>query len=117
MAQLTETAYGARAALLAEDRGGFARCVNASFDARRAMMALHPRHVEMIERARACGASANYSGSGGAVVAVCRDERQLGVVKQALAVIGCDTVRPTTPAPALSRARTGTAGGPANHEG
>jgi len=29
---------------------------------RRAMMALHPRHVEMIERVRACGASANYSG-------------------------------------------------------
>jgi hypothetical protein len=25
----------------------------------------------MIERARACGASANYTGSGGAIVAVC----------------------------------------------
>ena len=36
-----------------------------------AMLELDPRHVAMIECARACGAAANYAGSGGAIVAVC----------------------------------------------
>jgi glucuronokinase len=63
----------ARAALLNGDREAFAMAVDATFDARRRMMALDPSHVEMIRIARRAGAAANYSGSGGAIVAACRD--------------------------------------------
>jgi glucuronokinase len=66
-------AWDARAALLAGDLARFCRCVDATFDARRRMMSLDPRHVEMIELTRAEGAAANYTGSGGAIVAVCTD--------------------------------------------
>ena len=52
----------------------FAACVDGTFDVRGRMMALDPLCVEMIEAARGAGASANYTGSGGAIVAVCRDE-------------------------------------------
>ena len=75
MAELGDLARCARDALLAGDRPQlFARCVDRSFDARRRMLELDPRHVEMIACARTAGASANYTGSGGAIVAVCADE-------------------------------------------
>jgi glucuronokinase len=91
MSALARCAREARAALRARDREAFARCVDASFDARRRILALAPRHVEMIDAARAHGASANYTGSGGAIVAVCNDERHREAVALALAQVGCGT--------------------------
>jgi glucuronokinase len=91
--ELAQLARDAREALLAGDRDSFCRCVDGSFDARRRMLALAPGHVEMIELARVCGASANYAGSGGAVVAVCRDERHSEAVTGALGRVGCAALR------------------------
>ena len=91
MTRLAQLAREARAALLAGDRAAFAASVDASFDARAQMMELDVRHVEMIERARACGAGANYTGSGGAIAAVCRDESHRAEVTAALREIGCGT--------------------------
>lgn len=66
--RLAQLAAHAREALLAGDVEEFARCVDGSFDARAAMGSLEPAHVRMVEIARELGASANYAGSGGAVV-------------------------------------------------
>jgi glucuronokinase len=66
--RLADLGRRARDALVAGDEDAFARCVDGSFDARRAMGPLEPGHVRLVERARALGASANYAGSGGAVV-------------------------------------------------
>jgi glucuronokinase len=66
--RLRRLAAHARDALLAGDEAEFARCVDGSFDARAAMGSLEPAHVRMVEMARELGASANYAGSGGAVV-------------------------------------------------
>lgn len=74
MERLASHADGARAALVARDAGDFGACVDASFDVRREIVALDPRHVAMVQRARALGASANYTGSGGAIVGTCADE-------------------------------------------
>lgn len=90
LAELAQHARHARAALMAGDRAELARCVDASFDARRRMFTLDPRHVEMIECARECGAAANYAGSGGAIVAVCPDEDQRARAASALAGLGCE---------------------------
>ena len=92
MKELAELARGARAALIAGDREGLARAVDGSFDVRRRLVPLDPRHVELLERARALGAGANYTGSGGAVVAVCRDRAHAGEVARALAELGCGTL-------------------------
>ncbi|MGZ4231589.1 MAG: mevalonate kinase family protein [Solirubrobacteraceae bacterium] len=92
MTRLAEAAREARAALVRGDHAVFAACVDASFDARQRMMDLDERHVAMIERARACGAGANYTGSGGAIAAVCRDDSQCAEVTAALREIGCETV-------------------------
>ncbi len=86
---LASAARNARKALLEGDAEAFRGSVDATFDTRRQMMTLDPRHIELVETARACGASANYTGSGGAIVAVCRDEGQRQAVDDALSALGC----------------------------
>ena len=88
--ELARAAREARAALLTGDVKRFCGCVDQSFDLRRRMLDLDGRCVEMIETARASGASANYTGSGGAIVAVCPQPRRLATVEQALRCTGCD---------------------------
>jgi glucuronokinase len=94
MADLAEHARTARAALAARNLDLLAACVDGSFDARRRMLELDPRHIEMVECARAYGASANYTGSGGAVVCLCRDAAARDRVKAALERLGADTLVP-----------------------
>ncbi len=90
MASLAGRARAARDALVAGDRAAFAAAVDGSFDARARMLALEPAHVEMIDVARRAGASANYTGSGGAIVAVCANELHQTAVAEALGGIGCE---------------------------
>jgi glucuronokinase len=92
MRTLTAAAHDAAQALNAGDHAALCAGVDASFDARRSMLALDPRHVEMIECARAGGAAANYAGSGGAIVAVCRDATHRARVRAALNGIRCETL-------------------------
>jgi glucuronokinase len=97
MTRLAELAREARAALAAGDHAAFAASVDASFDARAQMMQLDDRHVAMIARARACGAGANYTGSGGAIAAVCRDNSHRDEVTAALRELGCGTAATGAP--------------------
>jgi glucuronokinase len=89
MPALAALAHEAAGALRAGDRAGFARAVDQSYDRRAGMVALQRSHVEMIATARAAGAAANYSGSGGAIVAVCRDASHREDVAAALQGLGC----------------------------
>lgn len=92
MAELAQLARTARDALRAGDRERLGHAVDGSFDARRRVLALDERHVEMVDHARALGASANYTGSGGAIVAVCRGQKHREDVAGGLAPIGCETL-------------------------
>jgi glucuronokinase len=97
MAALAALAASAREALLVGDADSFGRCVDGSFDVRRALLPdLDPRHVRMVEAARSCGAAANYAGSGGAVVGP-----RLGAspadLEAALAGEGCRLIEPALP--------------------
>jgi glucuronokinase len=85
MRELASIAAQARAALLAGDREGFGRCVDRTYELRASIMTLDPRDVAMVRCAQAAGAPANYTGSGGAIVAVCRDERHRLLVGERLA--------------------------------
>lgn len=95
MRALTGYARDARTALLAGDRVTFARCVDATFDARRRILGLDPHHAEMVEIARAAGATANYTGSGGAIVAVCESDTHRERVARALEAASCEVLDAT----------------------
>ncbi|HEY2258340.1 MAG TPA: hypothetical protein VGH45_01430 [Solirubrobacteraceae bacterium] len=89
--ELARLARQARAALLAGDHRELSRCVDGSFDQRQRMLALDPRHVEMVNCARDCGAAANYAGSGGAIVIVCQDDAHRRDAACQLRRLDCET--------------------------
>jgi glucuronokinase len=93
MAALAAAARGARDALVSGHLDAFRSYVDQTFEVRRRLLALDPRCVEMVEVARSHRAGANYTGSGGAIVAVCRNQLHAGEVREALARIGCRVVR------------------------
>lgn len=92
MAELAGLARAARDALLAGDHATLGRCADASFDVRTRILTLDPRHVEMVHIARSAGAAANYAGSGGAIVCVCRDLPHRAELARALELEACGTV-------------------------
>jgi len=48
----------------------------------------------MVETARSCGASANFAGSGGAIVGTYPDEASYIKLVEEMKNIGCETVKP-----------------------
>jgi glucuronokinase len=78
------------------DRASFAAALDASFDEREALLELDPRHVAMVHAAREAGASANYAGSGGAIVGTLPAAGPEPVA-QALTSLGCEVIAPGIP--------------------
>jgi glucuronokinase len=85
MGTLAQLAHDARAALFAKDHDGFAAALDAGYDVRASIFDLDPRHTAMIERARALGLSATYTGSGGAIVGIASDPDAVHSLQRELA--------------------------------
>ena len=84
-AAMQRAAVAARTAAAAIDAGdacALGAAMDQTFDQRAAVMDLDHRHVEMVEVARANGASANYTGSGGAVVVLADDDRAVRALER-----------------------------------
>ena len=100
MAYAADLAEQAREALVAGDTARLSRLIDENFETRRRIYQLPAWQIDQIETARACGASAQFAGSGGAIIGVYRDEAQFEAVSRALAAIGSKTVRPLAAGPA-----------------
>ncbi len=94
MQEFAELSDQAVYALKQSDYGLFGRLMDKNFDLRQSISTLNTHHVLMIETARACGVSAKYAGSGGAIVGVCESETGFDKLKTQLEAIGCVVVRP-----------------------
>jgi galactokinase/mevalonate kinase-like predicted kinase len=86
-------ARAAARALHSADRAAFAHALDASFDERAALLDLDPRHEAMVHAARGVGASANYAGSGGAIVGTLPPDGLEPVVR-ALRALDCEVIVP-----------------------
>ncbi len=89
MALAADAARSAADAIDRADVEALGAAMDATFDQRAFAFPLDPAHVEMVDIARANGASANYTGSGGAIVVLARDDRAAA----ALAGLGCTIVQ------------------------
>lgn len=69
-ANLASLARRAADAFESRDVHGLKEAINATYDIRREIMPISPSHAAMIETARSLGASANFAGSGGAIIGV-----------------------------------------------
>ncbi len=94
MHRFAELARQAREALRAGDHARLAALMNENFDTRRGIYRLPAWQVEMVEAARACGASATFAGSGGAIIGTYPDEEVLAAVRRRLSVLGSRTIIP-----------------------
>lgn len=95
MGEFADIAQQGRDALLAGRTERLPALVNANFDLRDRIFNVAPANRHMVFAARATGASAKFAGSGGAIVGTYEDDDQYDRLVQALAAIGCRTLRPT----------------------
>ena len=94
MGEFADIAQRGRDALLAGRPGDLPALVNANFDLRDRIFNVAPANRRMVMTARSAGASAKFAGSGGAIVGTYEDEAQFARLAQALASIGCQTIKP-----------------------
>jgi glucuronokinase len=94
MACFASLAADGREALLAHDGSRLARLMDKNFDTRRSIYRLPQWQIDMIETARACGASAKFAGSGGAILGTYDGDAMFTTLRARLAAIGSLTFRP-----------------------
>jgi len=98
-----------REALLRGDRPEMHRLINANFDKRGSLYDVGEGNRDMIATARLQGASANFAGSGGAIVGIYEDEAMFRKLESAFERKGIRVIKPDF-APALPP-QNGTQGG------
>lgn len=83
-----------RVALRERDYAALDRLINANFDLRAKLYRISDGNLEMIQTARAAGASANFAGSGGAIVGRYEDESMFQALAAAMRPLGVAVVKP-----------------------
>ena len=81
--------------LLAGGRGGeIGPLLDANFDRRAAIYRISEGNLRMVEAARSVGVSAKFTGSGGAIIGTCADERTFEALQQRLEALTVRVIRP-----------------------
>lgn len=75
--KIASLAEKGRQFLINGDVENFNVLINRNFDLRKKIMKISDRNLQLIETARACGASAKFAGSGGSVVGLYKDTGML----------------------------------------
>jgi glucuronokinase len=70
------------------------RLINENFDLRRKIVRISQGNIEMVELARSTGASAKFTGSGGAVIGTYRDENMFDKLRETLSNKGIEVFKP-----------------------
>lgn len=94
MQRFAELTVEGREALLNGDRKRLAVLIDENFDLRRSISRLPDWQTEMVEAARACGASAKFAGSGGAIVGTYESKEMLEKLKKRFRNMHVETVIP-----------------------
>jgi len=89
--QLSESFYQA---LQSGNQTDLHYLINRNFDLRCEVMNLHPANIEMVEVARQCGASAKFTGSGGAIIGTYEGEAMYQALEEQLSAIGVEVIKP-----------------------
>lgn len=84
-----------RTALLEGDSSRLNRLIDANFDLRARLYRISTGNLEMVRAARSVGATANFAGSGGAIVGTYADEAMFRNLETAMEAIRVAVIRPT----------------------
>lgn len=83
-----------RSCLLAGDHARLRQLVDANFDLRARIYQIDRGNLEMVHAARATGATANFAGSGGAIVGTYQDEAMFQRLVDTMKPIGIGVIKP-----------------------
>jgi len=76
------------------DRKTLAGLLNQNFDIRRAVMNISERNIEMVEIARSTGASAKFTGSGGAIIGTYEGQKMFDELSGKFAKSKIEIIKP-----------------------
>lgn len=94
MGRCAALAAQAREAILTRDTERLGKLMDNNFEQRRSIYQLPKGQEQMVDVAREAGASANFAGSGGAIVGIYKDEAMFQDLQAKLGAIGCRVVKP-----------------------
>ena len=94
MHRWAEIAEEGREALLTGDRNRLDRLIDENYDLRTEIYRISDGNQEMIRTARRAGATAKFTGSGGAIVGTYRDQRHFQQLVETFRDIDVDVIRP-----------------------
>ncbi|MCL1821952.1 MAG: hypothetical protein FWG22_03920 [Prolixibacteraceae bacterium] len=83
-----------RNAMNAKDHLGMHNLINENFDLRRSVIPISQENIEMVELARSVGASAKFTGSGGAIIGTCENEKMFNRLSEILNLHGIEVIKP-----------------------
>lgn len=83
-----------RACLLARNYRRFGELIDANFDLRSRIYQIDRGNLEMVQTARKAGATANFAGSGGAIVGTYEDDSIFQRLADYLKPLGVDVIKP-----------------------
>ncbi|MCF7972953.1 MAG: GHMP kinase [Phycisphaerae bacterium] len=88
-----------RKCLLDGDLDGIPALLNANFDKRASIYKISPDNIKMVQTARAQGASAKFTGSGGAIVGTYTDQKMFNALKRELGKLDVKVIKPNLVGP------------------
>lgn len=94
LAELASVAEQGRDALLQKDYGKLNQLMDKNFDLRCKIMNISDSNMELVRTARNCGASAKFSGSGGAIIGMYEDDEMLRKLIINLRKINARVIKP-----------------------
>jgi glucuronokinase len=96
MSEFADLAKQGVDAIAANNLTRLASLINQNFDTRQRIANLPRWQVQMIDTARACGASGKFAGSGGAIIGTYESEDMYNRLVEGMANIGSKVVKPMT---------------------
>jgi len=88
-----------KACLMNGQRQKLGDFLDANFDRRAKIYSITPENVQMVEEARSIGASAKFTGSGGAIVGTYKDEKIFKTLKKRLSALKVKVIKPAIALP------------------
>ena len=94
LAEIASLAEKVRQAILKQDLTSLNRLINMNFDLRKKIMHISESNLQLVNTARACGASAKFTGSGGSIIGVHENDEMLTKLIVEMKKIGARVIKP-----------------------